>query len=96
MFPVEAEFLFSVDNPAFVVRPSEKLGPKKATAIAIVYKPDTSASVGASSVKGLDKAAAAAAAASASVPRMPPSRTGKLTVSCPKQTSSQWVFYLTS
>lgn len=78
VFCQEAEFLFSVDNPAFVLaKTSERLAAKKSTTIAITFKPEA-----------VTKAAAAAVAAA------PLSRMGKLTVSCPKQTSSQWVFYL--
>jgi hydrocephalus-inducing protein len=68
VFAVEAEFVFSTDNPAFaVVRASERLAPKKPAAITVSYKP--------TGVAGAP-------------------RTGKLTVVCPKQTSTQWVFYL--
>lgn len=78
VFSVEAEFAYSIDNPAFVLgKASEKLQPKKPVAITVSYKPDASA-----------KAAAASPDAAHS------SKTGKLTVSCPKQTSTQWVFYL--
>lgn len=69
VFAVEAEFVYSKDNPAFVVaRNSEKLPPKKPSSISVSYKPSAAAS-GAS-------------------------RMAKLTVTCPKQTSTQWVFYL--
>lgn len=69
VFAVEAEFVYTTDNPAFVAaRTSEKLAPKKPASITVSYKPP--------------------AAASGS------SRTAKLTVACPKQTSTQWVFYL--
>lgn len=69
VFAVEAEFVYSTDNPAFVLaRSSEKLPPKKPSSISISYRP-------ASAQQGS-------------------SRTAKLTVACPKQTSTQWVFYL--
>lgn len=69
VFPVDAEFFFAVDNAAFSVKPSEKMGAKKAGAISVAYKPDP-------------KAAG------------PPAKTGKLTVTCPAQTTVSWVFYL--
>jgi hydrocephalus-inducing protein len=76
-----------VDNPAFILaKSSEKIPPKKATSILVSYKPEAAAKAAA---KGGTTAAADAVAAAG-----PPSRTGKLTVSCPKQTGSQWVFYL--
>jgi hydrocephalus-inducing protein len=85
VFASEAEFFYSVDNPAFVVaKPSEKLQPKKPVTITVNYKPDAAAK------------AAAAAGGSSSGDAAPGghSRTGKLTVTCPRQTSTQWVFYL--
>jgi hydrocephalus-inducing protein len=82
VFASEAEFFYSVDNPAFVVaKTSEKLQPKKPVTITVSYKPDAAAKT-ASAAGGSDAAAAGHA------------RTGKLTVTCPKQTSTQWVFYL--
>eukprot|EP00798_Chlamydomonas_sp_ICE-L_P006741 gene6741-3411_t len=39
VFTSEAEFLFSVDNPAFTVKPSEKIGSKKQTNISVSFKP---------------------------------------------------------
>lgn len=67
VFAVEVEYLYSTDNPSFVLaRSSEKLPPKKPSSISVSYKP---------------------AAAGGS-------RMAKLTVACPKQTSTQWVFYL--
>jgi len=91
VFTQEAEFLYSVDNPAFVLaKSSEKIPPKKAISISISYKPEAAAKVAA---KG-GAAAAAVEAAAAAAAAGPPSRMGKLTVSCPKQTGSQWVFYL--
>ena len=69
VFPQEAEFLYSIDNPAFTVaKPSEKIPSKKPTSISVSFKPDPA--------KGATQ------------------RTGKLTVACPSQTSSPWVFYL--
>lgn len=69
VFPTEAEFQYSLDNPAFAVaKPSEKIGSKKTTNITVSFKPDPA--------KGLT------------------ARTGKLTVACPSQTSSPWVYYL--
>jgi hydrocephalus-inducing protein len=67
VFAVEAEFMFTIsDSPAFtVVRPSERLAPKKPASIAVTYKAAPSAA-----------------------------RTAKLTITCPKQTSTQWVYYL--
>eukprot|EP00882_Tetradesmus_deserticola_P018088 GHRQ01019412.1.p1 GENE.GHRQ01019412.1~~GHRQ01019412.1.p1 ORF type:complete len:210 (+),score=94.75 GHRQ01019412.1:93-632(+) len=83
VFAVEAEFFYSVDNPAFVVaKPSEKLQPKKPVTITVNYKPDVAAK------------AAATAGGSSDVAASGHARTGKLTVTCPKQTSTQWVFYL--
>ena len=88
VFTQEAEFLYSVDNPAFVLAKSlEKIPPKKAISISISYKPEAAAKVAA-------KGGAAAAAVEAAAAAGPTSRMGKLTVSCPKQTGSQWVFYL--
>ncbi|PNG51688.1 Hydrocephalus-inducing, partial [Tetrabaena socialis] len=66
VFAADADYLLAVDNPAFVVKASERIASKKAASIAITYKP-----------------------ADASKPK-----TGKLTISCPAQTSSQWVYYL--
>jgi hydrocephalus-inducing protein len=67
VFAVEAEFVYSTDNPAFVLaRSSEKLPPKKPSSIIVSYKPAAGGG----------------------------SRMAKLTVSCPKQTSTQWVYYL--
>eukprot|EP00879_Flechtneria_rotunda_P031881 GHRR01034936.1.p1 GENE.GHRR01034936.1~~GHRR01034936.1.p1 ORF type:complete len:112 (-),score=51.53 GHRR01034936.1:166-501(-) len=93
VFNVEAEFLFSVDNPAFVVgKANEKLPAKKPVSINVSYKPDaagkaaTGGGGGGSAKVSSEKAAEGAAVAI--------SRTGKLTVSCAKQTSIQWVFYL--
>ncbi|WIA13448.1 hypothetical protein OEZ85_007028 [Tetradesmus obliquus] len=44
VFASEAEFFYSVDNPAFVVaKPSEKLQPKKPVTITVNYKPDAAA-----------------------------------------------------
>ncbi|KAJ9512718.1 hypothetical protein QJQ45_019009 [Haematococcus lacustris] len=40
VFATDAEFMYSVDNLAFVVKPSEKLGAKKATNIQVTFKPD--------------------------------------------------------
>eukprot|EP00955_Chlamydomonas_euryale_P115431 366348-Chlamydomonas_euryale.AAC.12 len=41
VFDRDAEFLYSVDNPAFAVsKPSEKVPAKKATNIAVAFKPD--------------------------------------------------------
>jgi hydrocephalus-inducing protein len=69
VFAQEAEFFYSVDNPAFAVaKPMEKIPSKKPTTIAVSFKPDPA--------KGATQ------------------RTGKLTVACPSQTSSPWVFYL--
>ncbi len=69
VFPQDAEFSYSIDNPAFTVaKPTEKIGAKKQTNINVSFKPDAA--------KGLTQ------------------RTGKLTVACPSQTSSPWVFYL--
>lgn len=66
VFGVEAEFVFSTDNPAFTcVRVAERLAPKRPATIAVAFKP---------------------------VPGAP--RAAKLTVTCPKQTSTAWVFYL--
>ena len=65
IFPKQAEFLYSIDNPAFTVKPSEIIPAKKATVIAVSYKED------------------------ASKPR-----TAKLTVTCPSETQTPWVFYL--
>lgn len=71
VFAVEAEFVYSTDNPAFVLaRSSEKLPPKKPSTISISYRPGTAGQQGSGS------------------------RMAKLTVACPKQTSTQWVFYL--
>lgn len=73
VFAVEAEFVYSTDNPAFVLaRSSEKLPPKKPSSISVSYRPTS----------------AQQAAGGGS------SRMAKLTVACPKQTSTQWVFYL--
>ena len=69
VFMQEAEFFYSIDNPAFAVaKPSEKIPSKKPTSISVSFKPDPA--------KGATQ------------------RTGKLTVACPSQTSSPWVFYL--
>ncbi|EFJ42226.1 hypothetical protein VOLCADRAFT_67248 [Volvox carteri f. nagariensis] len=67
VFTADAEFQMAVDNPAFVVKNSEKIASKKSSNIAIQYKPIE--------------------------PGRTP-KTGKLTISCPAQTSSQWVYYL--
>jgi hydrocephalus-inducing protein len=67
--PQDAEFQYSIDNPAFTVaKATEKIGAKKPTNISVSFKPDPA--------KGLTM------------------RTGKLTVACPVQTTSPWVFYL--
>ncbi|KXZ49496.1 hypothetical protein GPECTOR_21g722 [Gonium pectorale] len=66
VFTADAEFSLAVDNPAFVVKASEKIASKKTANIAVSFKP-----------------------ADATKPR-----TGKLTISCPAQTSCQWVYYL--
>lgn len=65
IFAKQAEFFYSVDNPAFSVKASESLAAKKTTSIAVSYKED---------------------------PSKP--RTAKLTISCPGETSSPWMFYL--
>lgn len=109
VFPREADFTFSVDNPAFVLgRISERLGPKKATSITVTFKPELAAAKATSSGSGSRAGTAAgggsgsggggpaAAAGSGSAAAVEVSRTGKLTVSCPKQTSCQWVFYLSA
>jgi hydrocephalus-inducing protein len=78
VFAVEAEFVYSTDNPAFVLaRSSEKLPPKKPSSISVSYRPSSA-----------HQQAAAGGGSSSS------SRMAKLTVACPKQTSTQWVFYL--
>jgi len=60
VFAAEAEFTYSVDNPAFVVgKASEKLAPKKPVSISITYKPEAMLKAQASTV-GRDKAAAGA------------------------------------
>ncbi|KAG2489301.1 hypothetical protein HYH03_012133 [Edaphochlamys debaryana] len=66
VFAADAEFQLAVDNPAFLVKPSERIGAKKSANIGIQFKPAN--------------------------PGAP--RTGKLTISCPAQTQSQWVYYL--
>jgi hydrocephalus-inducing protein len=69
VFMQDAEFQYSIDNPAFVVpKATEKIGSKKSTNINVSFKPDAA--------KGFTQ------------------RTGKLTVACPSQTTSPWVFYL--
>ncbi len=40
VFPVDAEFFYTVDNPAFSVKPSEKLAAKKPASISVAFKPD--------------------------------------------------------
>ncbi len=85
VFPADAEFQMAVDNPAFVVKPVEKIGAKKAANIAIAFKPPAEGGKGG---KGKDKDAPPPE------PPTPLSRTGKLTISCPAQTSVQWVYYL--
>jgi hydrocephalus-inducing protein len=89
VFPVEAEFLLVVDNPAFVVKPSEKLPARKSSTISIVYK----AEAGGGGGGGGAKPAAAGGVPAAPAPPAA-SRTGKLTISCPKHTSCQWIYYL--
>jgi hydrocephalus-inducing protein len=85
VFASEAEFFYSVDNPAFVVaKPSEKLQPKKPVTITVSYKHDAASKAAATAGGGSGGDAASAAHG----------KTGKLTVTCPKQTSTQWVFYL--
>lgn len=90
VFGVDAEFFYSVDNPAFVLgKASEKLSAKKPVSISINFKPD------AASKSASDRAVSAGKEKSeTSVQAGPFSRAGKLTISCPKQTSTQWVFYL--
>lgn len=93
VFSIDAEFFYSVDNPAFsVAKASEKLPAKKPVSISISYKLDspTKAAGGA----GADRGASAGKEKPEVVAPTPLSRTGKLTVTCPKQTSTQWVFYL--
>lgn len=84
VFSADADFQLAVDNPAFQVKPVERIGSKKASNIGITFKPPDAKAGGG---KGKDVAAA-------EVPAGPVSRTGKLTISCPSQTSSQWVYYL--
>lgn len=38
VFTADADFMMSVDNPAFVVKPSERIGAKKSTQIVVSYK----------------------------------------------------------
>jgi hypothetical protein len=68
VFSVDADFQYSVDNPAFVLAKSgERLAAKKPASLGISYhRPEGSSG---------------------------PS-VGKLTVSCPKHTATQWIFYL--
>lgn len=98
MFPREAEFTFSVDNPAFVLaRASEKLGPKKGTSISVTFKPDSGGVGRAGSAK--QQAAAGnsgGTAADAAAAGGTTNRTGRLVVACPKQTQAQWVYYLSA
>eukprot|EP00878_Enallax_costatus_P031774 GHUV01034811.1.p1 GENE.GHUV01034811.1~~GHUV01034811.1.p1 ORF type:complete len:293 (-),score=82.20 GHUV01034811.1:24-902(-) len=90
VFSVDAEFLYSVDNPAFVLaKTTEKLPAKKPVSISISYKPEAAAK--AATERGVS--AGREKSEAAAVPPAP-SRTGKLTISCPTQTSTQWVFYL--
>jgi hydrocephalus-inducing protein len=99
-FPREAEFLYAVDNPTFVLaRASERLGPKKATAISVAFRPDAAGQRGAggrTSIIGSAGGPGGSIVGTGGGGGEPaaPQRTGKLTVSCPKQTGSQWVFYL--
>lgn len=90
VFPAEAEYMLSCDNPAFMVKPSEKVPPRKAAAISIIYKPEGAGGAGGKGGSGGAPAGTAVPAAGAAAAQ----RTGKLTVSCPKHTSCQWVYYL--
>jgi hydrocephalus-inducing protein len=85
VFSSEAEFLYAVDNPAFSVKPGEKIGAKKSVSIAVTYK---------GPVAGGSAGPVAAAAEQQQAQAQAQRSTGKLTVSCPKLTSAQWVFYL--
>jgi len=38
VFSADADFIFAVDNPAFSVKPSEKIGTKKTASIAVAWK----------------------------------------------------------
>lgn len=42
VFSADAEFLYTIDNPCFSVKTSEKIGPKKTVSIPITYKSDGS------------------------------------------------------
>jgi hypothetical protein len=108
-FPREAEFTYAVDNPAFVLtRASERLGPKKTTCIGVSFRPDATGqrAGGSTAAAGVGRASVAGTPAGGGSggggggggggEAGCPLRTGKLTVSCPRQTASQWVFYLSA
>lgn len=40
VFPKAAEFAFTLDNPSFVVKPSETIAPKKTVDISVTVKKD--------------------------------------------------------
>lgn len=91
MFSVDAEFLYSVDNPAFAVgKTSEKLPAKKPVSISISYKLDAAGKA----IGIADRGVSAGKEKPEMLSPAPLSRTGKLTITCPKQTSTQWVYYL--
>ncbi len=104
VFPREAEFTYSVDNPAFVLgRTSEKLGPKKATAIAVAFRPEAAlaslargggGSASGGSAGGTPVVSAGGGGGGVALGSV--ARTGKLTVSCPKQTGCHWIYYLSA
>jgi len=71
------------DNPAFACKATERIGAKKVASISITFKPEAAA-----------KAHHAAASSHGGAAPAGPSRTGKLVITCPKQTSCQWVYYL--
>ena len=105
VFPREADFFFAADNPAFVLsRASERIGAKKAATVTVAFRPEAAlaaaggarggrATSGNSSAGGSAGGSRAGTAAEpAAVTSVP--TTAKLTVSCPRQTHSVWVFYL--
>jgi hydrocephalus-inducing protein len=95
VFNVEAEYVYSIDNPAFMVgKLSEKLAPKKPVSISISYRPEAMLKAQASTIGKDSSRLSAPAVDAAAQPAAAVPKTGKLTISCPKQTTTQWVFYL--
>ena len=87
VFATSTIYNFFIDNPAFVVKPTETIPGKKSIQVSISFKPPGVADSG----KG-DKAAAAATAATNQF-LSTGTRVGKLTITTPIS-SVVWVYYL--